>query len=139
MRGDHLYIRRVGYTHHAIDTGDGWVIHYTGSPESPLTGRVERATLAEFAEGAEVRTREYPGGDAPDVVIARAESRLGEERYSLVTNNCEHFCSWCKTGRSQSRQVRKVAAAAAAIAIAALPVVARAAGRKLGRRFRDRS
>lgn len=40
-----------------------------------------------------------------DAVIARAESRLGERRFDLVLNNCEHFASWCKTGLSESRQV----------------------------------
>ncbi|MGB7486504.1 MAG: lecithin retinol acyltransferase family protein, partial [Phormidesmis sp.] len=40
-----------------------------------------------------------------DVVIARAESRLGEQRYDLFFNNCEHFASWCKTGRSECLQL----------------------------------
>jgi hypothetical protein len=42
---------------------------------------------------------------SPDAVVARAESRLGERRFDLVLNNCEHFASWCKTGLSESRQV----------------------------------
>jgi hypothetical protein len=32
-------------------------------------------------------------------------SRIGEQRYNLLFNNCEHFASWCKTGRHQSGQV----------------------------------
>jgi hypothetical protein len=39
------------------------------------------------------------------VVIGRAESRLGEQRYDLFFNNCEHFATWCKTGRSESAQL----------------------------------
>jgi hypothetical protein len=42
---------------------------------------------------------------SPDAIVARAESRLGERRFDLVLNNCEHFASWCKTGLSESRQV----------------------------------
>ena len=32
-----------------------------------------------------------------------------EEKYSLISNNCEHMAIWCKTGRAQSSQVRQVA------------------------------
>jgi hypothetical protein len=32
-------------------------------------------------------------------------ARLGEQRYNLVFNNCEHFAIWCKTGRHRSTQV----------------------------------
>lgn len=45
----------------------------------------------------------------PEETIRRAYSRLGEERYSLISNNCEHFAIWCKTGRAQSSQVRRIA------------------------------
>jgi hypothetical protein len=31
--------------------------------------------------------------------------RLGEQRYNLIFNNCEHFAIWCKTGRHRSAQV----------------------------------
>jgi hypothetical protein len=31
--------------------------------------------------------------------------RLGEDRYSVLTNNCEHFCEWCVRGEHRSYQV----------------------------------
>lgn len=46
---------------------------------------------------------------SPEETVQRAYSRLGEEKYSLISNNCEHFAIWCKTGRAQSSQVRQVA------------------------------
>jgi len=125
MRGEHLYVHRRGYTHHAIDCGDGTVIHYTGVPGSPLTGEVKRAALEEFTEGARPRVRQHSGADPPDAVLARAESRLGEAEYNLVFNNCEHFCTWCVSGRARSRQVRRLAAGAAALVAAALPLLSR--------------
>lgn len=39
--------------------------------------------------------------------VRRARGRLGEEKYNLVTNNCEHFAMWCKTGVSDSSQVKQ--------------------------------
>jgi hypothetical protein len=38
-------------------------------------------------------------------VVARARSRLGEERYRTLSNNCEHFCTWCIHGENRSCQV----------------------------------
>jgi hypothetical protein len=40
--------------------------------------------------------------------MARAESRIGDSGYHLVANNCEHFATWCCTGRMTSSQVRGV-------------------------------
>ena len=37
--------------------------------------------------------------------VERAYSRLGERKYDLLTNNCEHFAVWCRTNISESRQV----------------------------------
>jgi hypothetical protein len=42
-----------------------------------------------------------------DVVVRRAESRLGEKKYNLLFNNCEHFATWCKTGIATSRQIQE--------------------------------
>lgn len=38
--------------------------------------------------------------------IRRARKRLGEAKYNLLTNNCEHYALWCKTGISESYQVK---------------------------------
>lgn len=42
---------------------------------------------------------------SPEETITRARSRLGERAYDLVTNNCEHYAIWCKTGMRKSHQV----------------------------------
>lgn len=38
--------------------------------------------------------------------IQRARSRIGEDRYHLLFNNCEHFAIWSKTNISESYQVK---------------------------------
>ena len=43
-----------------------------------------------------------------DETVARARGELGKEGYNLVTNNCEHFAIWCKTGLQESSQVNQV-------------------------------
>jgi phage tail tape-measure protein len=44
----------------------------------------------------------------PEVVVDRAAGRLGEASYNPLTNNCEHFVRWCKTGSAECGQVRKL-------------------------------
>ncbi len=107
-KGDHLYVSRRTYTHHGIDCGDGTVIHYREGEA------ITRSSRPYFALGETIRVKPYLTSDPPDVVLKRAESRLGERDYNLVFNNCEHFVSWCKTGEHRSEQVNSVVAASVA-------------------------
>lgn len=45
---------------------------------------------------------------SPNETVRRARSRIGEKRYNLLLNNCEHFAIWCKTGLSKSYQIEKL-------------------------------
>jgi hypothetical protein len=100
---DHLQVPRQHglFVHHGIDLGDGTVAHY-------LEGReILRSPTEEFSRGQPLATVSYPDGtcSAPGVTLRRAMSRIGEQRYNLLFNNCEHFAHWCKTGRHRSNQV----------------------------------
>ncbi|AFY35017.1 lecithin retinol acyltransferase family protein [Calothrix sp. PCC 7507] len=112
-KGDHIYRRMsisMGMTyHHGIDCGDGTVIHYDGKT-------VRRVSKYEFAEGKEILTEEYGKCDSPEVVVTRAISKLGEQKYCLVGNNCEHFAYYCKTGQHKSEQVNQAQARTAGLA-----------------------
>jgi hypothetical protein len=110
-KGDHIYVTRpLGYTHHGIDCGDGTVIHFTGEPgrNTKAAASIARSMMAEFALDSIVHVREYSRKEDPRVVVDRAESKLGSKDYHLVTNNCEHFATWCCTGLTASEQVRRV-------------------------------
>jgi len=104
--GSHLVTPRRGYLHHGIYVGDRKVVHYSGLVHGLRRGPVEEVPFAHFARGQRV----WVNLDAPsdfDVreVICRARSRVGEARYRLLTNNCEHFCEWCLRGTARSFQV----------------------------------
>ena len=104
--GAHLVTPRRGYLHHGIYVGARKVVHYAGFAHGLRRGPVEEVPFAHFASGQRVWVR----SDAPsdfDVreVICRARSRVGEDRYRLLTNNCEHFCEWCLRGTARSFQV----------------------------------
>jgi hypothetical protein len=49
----------------------------------------------------EYKTRTYSGEDS----VERARARIGEDLYHPVLNNCEHFVTWCITGKPRSTQV----------------------------------
>jgi hypothetical protein len=97
---------RRGYTHHGIYVGRGRVVQYGGLSRGLGRGPVEEVSLSQFAHGRPIWLRlEELRWSNRDEVVRRARSRLGENRYNLLTNNCEHFCQWCVRGEHRSDQV----------------------------------
>lgn len=94
LKGDHLKTERIGYTHHSIYMGDGKVIHY-------LQDGVTISSYEEFADNSDVyilTNTESPTFYNSDEIVERGLSRLGENDYNLLLNNCEHFARWCRSG-----------------------------------------
>lgn len=106
--GDHLITSTLLYTHHGIYCGHDRVVHYSGSSSSGTDGKIEVCHLSKFIfddyKIVQHPTRIY----TPEQSIERAFSRLGETRYCLIFNNCEHFVNWCIDGESVSEQVEQV-------------------------------
>lgn len=126
-RGDILIVNRILYKHYGIYAGNGTVIHYAA-----LNGDfgddicIHEAPLEQFAQKNEIIVGRFSDAFmnthtvySPDETVARARSRIGERQYNLVTNNCEHFALWCKTGESESFQVN-VAAGMLALFVSAV-------------------
>jgi hypothetical protein len=108
--GTHLITPRRGYVHHGIYAGAGRVIHYAGFGRAWRRGPVEEVSIERFANGRAVQAvrasaATFGGAEA----VARARMRLGEDRYRVWTNNCEHFVHWCLSGTSHSTQVERLA------------------------------
>ena len=109
--GDHLVTPRMGYTHHGLYIGDGTVIHY-------LQDGVCLATLKDFCDGATYHVKDTPRRYSRDKCVERAYSRIGEDDYNLLFNNCESFVNWCLNGDNTSEQVTSVVQTAGKIATA---------------------
>ena len=109
--GAHLITPRRGFLHHGIYVGACKVIHYAGLSQGLRRGPVEEVSLARFARGHSVWVRQH-ASSAFDLleIVRRARSRLGENGYRLLTNNCEHFCEWCLRGVPRSLQVEELGA-----------------------------
>jgi Lecithin retinol acyltransferase len=104
MYGDQHVVGRsflgvVPYRHYGIELPDG-----TMCENSPPGVRI--TTYEGFTRGRPARVT---GPDLTpaerDLAVQRALSRVGERRYSLTANNCEHFATWCATGIAISQQV----------------------------------
>lgn len=106
--GAHLVSTRWGYTHHGIYAGKGIVVHYAGLARGIVCGPVEEVTISRFVHNGSISIQcRGPVPFAPDEIVQRARSRLGEDQYRLVTNNCEHFSEWAQFGHSRSDQVER--------------------------------
>ena len=69
-------------------------------------GPVEEVPLARFTRGRPVWLKSHARSNFEcQEVMQRARSRIGEDCYQLLTNNCEHFCEWCLHGEHRSYQV----------------------------------
>ena len=98
---DHLQVPRQHglFNHHGIDLGDGTVAHY-------LEGReILRSSTDDFSQGQPLTVIAHADTSPTRVTLQRAMSRIGEQNYNLLFNNCEHFATWCKTGRHRSDQI----------------------------------
>jgi len=103
--GSHLISPRKFYIHHGIHLGGGRIAHYAGYSGSFKPGPIEVTDYERFANGRSVWILQEQSEYSSDEIVSRAYSRIGEHHYKILSNNCEHFCSWCTRGKSYSVQV----------------------------------
>ena len=104
--GSHLVTPRSVYTHHGVYVGDGAVVHYGAFGYDWRRRPVEQVSLELFAHGHPICVRPgRPSGLTRAEIVRRARSRLGEDQYRVLSNNCEHFSEWCVNGEHRSPQV----------------------------------
>lgn len=107
--GSHLIVKHFGYSHHGIYAGRGRVIHYSGFAHIFKKHPIEMTTIERFARGKTIYTRLYPSPRyQAKAVVKRMRSRMHENHYHLIINNCEHLCTWAITGVESSTQVERM-------------------------------
>ena len=86
-----------------------FVLFFQGAKNPPI--KIQSATNFNFDDSTVAKSllledrRNYHFYSARET-IQRARSRIGEDRYHLLFNNCEHFAIWSKTNISESYQVK---------------------------------
>lgn len=69
-------------------------------------GRPQKRVITAFASSDYIENEAAYHLYSPEETIQRAKSKLGETKYSLFFNNCEHYAIWCKTGIHESHQIK---------------------------------
>ena len=125
LPGDHIYVKRKkrGYTHHGIYVGDGKVIHVTVSLREKIDPKVRETDLPRFLKGGELRRHDYTKKLPASETIHSAKEQLSNRGYSMMWNNCEHFATYCATGKKKSRQVRRVISGLSTVAFGVIILV----------------
>lgn len=112
--GDHLVTPRYGniYTHHGVYIGNFTVLHYAGASGTGEDQSVQEVSLDTFSGGPDgpgfIVTHHNDIVFTGDEIVERAKSRVGENRYNFLFNNCEHFANWCIADQSESKQVGSI-------------------------------
>lgn len=138
-KGDHIIVPLCGpFTHHGIDIGYGTVVHWSSGipgkkhpfnkPGRKSESEIRRTPIEEFGDLTQLKVREYGTCFDSETVVQRALDRIGEDGYSVVGNNCEHFATRCKTDKHQSKQVRDVSATVIGASIVSVVRIVSAAG-----------
>ena len=116
--GDHIYVSRLLYSHHGIYATDGNVIHYSGEEKEKKDPLVKETNIEDFLKGGKLRRRDYKKHLPPSETLSLAKKHLSKNGYSITLNNCEHFATYCATGKKKSSQVRKAIGGFLGIALA---------------------
>lgn len=104
--GTHLIVKHFGYSHHGIYAGRGRVIHYSGFAHLFKKHPIEITSLEKFSSGKTILVQQYHQPKFTGrKVVRRMRSRMKENNYHLIMNNCEHLCTWAITGQESSPQV----------------------------------
>lgn len=107
--GDPRSLAGYDYEHYGVYIGDNKVIHYMSPNNSgkAADGEVCETTLDGHFDKSKVFVLKFDKEKtfSPEETIKRAKSLIGEKKYNLLSNNCEHFALWCKTNIRKSYQI----------------------------------
>ena len=96
----------LSYRHYGIGIGNSEVIHF--NDDSLVSEKIIKSSLDEFSQGAEIKkcfrvSYKYPAEEIVERANAELDTDFGS--YDFLKNNCEHFTSWCASGKRTSSQV----------------------------------
>ena len=114
--GAHIRVQVQSIYHHGIYIGNDEVIQF-GLPIDVLRPKEEvkvlKSSVEEFLQGGFLEVRIFDRKERKiknddQKIVEIAISKLGEEGYDIVHNNCEHFANFCVFNKKESQQVDNI-------------------------------
>lgn len=118
--GDMIRVKIGPIEHFGIFASEDEVLQF-GHPLRDITVKNPRediricaCTIAEFAVGNMVEVARLSLAErlrrfSRTQTVRRARSRVGENGYDILRNNCEHFATWCVFGQESCSQTDRIA------------------------------
>ncbi len=98
-QGDIIRVGRIGFYHYGIDCGDDKVIHYNGEPYDKRNACISEVSVEVFCKGGVHEVVNIPTESTVEDILGRAQDCIGDTKYNLFFNNCEHFAKYCRLGK----------------------------------------
>jgi hypothetical protein len=111
------------YSHHGIYAGERTVVNFKGEDKEKRDPTIILTEIESFLKNGKLRRRNYQQRLPHFESLRIARENLSKKGYSLAFNNCEHFATYCATGKKRSAQVRNVVGSIATITVAAAGAV----------------
>ena len=114
--GAHIRVQVQSIYHHGIYIGNDEVIQF-GLPIDMLRPKEEvkvlKSSVEEFLQGGFLEVRIFDRKERKiknddQKIVEIAISKLGEDGYDIVHNNCEHFANFCVFNKKESQQVDNI-------------------------------
>ncbi len=116
--GDVVRVKAGSIWHYGIYVSDDEVIQFGATPTSAamlmgadiavISSDIDSFLIGGFLEVAVFDKKELKSKRPPEEIVKAARSRIGEEGYHILHNNCEHFAFECATGQHRCEQVDSV-------------------------------
>uniref|UniRef100_A0A915EML2 G-protein coupled receptors family 1 profile domain-containing protein n=1 Tax=Ditylenchus dipsaci TaxID=166011 RepID=A0A915EML2_9BILA len=105
--GDKLAINRGSFEHIMIFLDDGKYAHHDkDSDEIKLVEEHEMEGIVNNSLCRIANEKDATHTPLPiEEIVKKAESKIGDKNYSLLSKNCEHFANFCRYGEESSNQV----------------------------------
>lgn len=105
---DEVIARTKSYYHYGIQISEDKVVHFVGASYlKRKESKIEITSISKFLRDGKLEIVDsYSKSFSNEEIVNRALSKVGTnfDGYSVIKNNCEHFATWCATGKKQSQQ-----------------------------------
>ena len=101
--------------HYAIYVSDSCIIQYGKASDifqDSSEVSVQVGTIKEFVGNKYIEVREYSlleklKKNSKEKIIKKAKERIGEKKYNILNNNCEHFVNECVFNKHESLEAKQ--------------------------------